>query len=63
VVRDDLLDTHWVAVDVMTSPLRGADGNVEFFFCCTKRGVPVTDARLDECVDDAHARDSVAARR
>jgi hypothetical protein len=49
----------------MASPLRGADGNVEFLFHCRKAGsvrerkadsVPVGDDALDACVDDAVAR-------
>ena len=40
-----------VTVDVMVSPLRGADGNVEFFLRCRKHGTPVDVAMLDACVD------------
>jgi 23S rRNA (cytidine1920-2'-O)/16S rRNA (cytidine1409-2'-O)-methyltransferase len=54
-VRDDLRARGLVAIDAMTSPLRGADGNVEFLFHCRRDGVPVDDAVLDACVDDAMA--------
>jgi 23S rRNA (cytidine1920-2'-O)/16S rRNA (cytidine1409-2'-O)-methyltransferase len=54
-VRDDLYERGLVAIDAMTSPLRGADGNVEFLFHCRRDGVPVDDAVLDACVDDAMA--------
>jgi hypothetical protein len=38
-------------VDVMRSPLTGADGNVEFLVHCDTRGPALDDARLDEVVD------------
>ncbi|MEX1006731.1 MAG: SAM-dependent methyltransferase, partial [Acidimicrobiia bacterium] len=52
-VRDGLAAADLVAVAAMTSPLRGADGNVEFLFHCRKHGVPVDNGALDACVDDA----------
>jgi 23S rRNA (cytidine1920-2'-O)/16S rRNA (cytidine1409-2'-O)-methyltransferase len=65
-VRDGLVAAaDLVPVAVMASPLRGADGNVEFLFHCRKAGsvrerkagsVPVGDDALDACVDDAVAR-------
>lgn len=59
-VRDGLGRAELVVLDAMTSPLRGADGNVEFLLHCSKAasvpaGVVVSDDRLDECVDDAVA--------
>jgi len=54
-VRDDLYARGLIAIDAMTSPLRGADGNVEFLFHCRRDGVAVDDAVLDACVDDAMA--------
>lgn len=64
-VRDGLAAAGLTVVDAMVSPLRGADGNVEFFVRCEHalgRGTPpLTDAALDACVDEAlHA---VGARR
>jgi 23S rRNA (cytidine1920-2'-O)/16S rRNA (cytidine1409-2'-O)-methyltransferase len=55
-VRDGLARAGLVTVDVMPSPLRGADGNVEFLAHARKQGAPVGDATLDACVDDAAAR-------
>ena len=37
-------------VDVMASPLRGADGNVEFLVRCDAHGPALDDARLDDVV-------------
>ena len=54
-VRDGLAAHGVVTVDAMVSPLRGADGNVEFLFHCRARGVPAGDATLDASVDDAVA--------
>ena len=42
-------------VDVMVSPLRGADGNVEFLARCNRVGPAVTSLVLDACVAEAHA--------
>jgi 23S rRNA (cytidine1920-2'-O)/16S rRNA (cytidine1409-2'-O)-methyltransferase len=49
-VRDGLLDAGMYVVDVMASPLRGADGNVEFLVRADTTGPAVDDARLDENV-------------
>ncbi len=54
-VRDGLAAHGVVTVDAMVSPLRGADGNVEFLFHCRAHGVLVDDAVLDASVDDAVA--------
>lgn len=69
--RDGLAARGLVAVDSMPSPLRGADGNVEFLFhlrpaAAVGSGAVTTaalvdDARLDACVDTAVA--SPGARR
>jgi hypothetical protein len=40
-------------VDVMTSPLRGADGNVEFLARCDAAGPALDDGRLDDVVPAA----------
>jgi hypothetical protein len=34
-------------VDIMASPLRGADGNIEFLVRCDARGPALDDATLD----------------
>jgi 23S rRNA (cytidine1920-2'-O)/16S rRNA (cytidine1409-2'-O)-methyltransferase len=49
-VRDGLRGAGLFVVDVMASPLRGADGNVEFLVRCDTRGPAVDDARLDAAV-------------
>jgi 23S rRNA (cytidine1920-2'-O)/16S rRNA (cytidine1409-2'-O)-methyltransferase len=49
-VRDGLRDAGLHVVDVMTSPLRGADGNVEFLVRCNARGPALDDTRLDAVV-------------
>lgn len=55
-VRDDLAAASVRPVAVTPSPLRGADGNVEFFFHCRKGGERVvSDDKLDGAVDAAHA--------
>jgi 23S rRNA (cytidine1920-2'-O)/16S rRNA (cytidine1409-2'-O)-methyltransferase len=56
-VRDDLAAARVRAIAVTASPLRGADGNIEFFF----RGRKDTDRLVDDdeleaVVDTAHAR-------
>jgi 23S rRNA (cytidine1920-2'-O)/16S rRNA (cytidine1409-2'-O)-methyltransferase len=54
-VRDDLARAGLQADAVMPSPLRGADGNVEFFLHCRKEAAAtVSDAALDAAVADAH---------
>jgi 23S rRNA (cytidine1920-2'-O)/16S rRNA (cytidine1409-2'-O)-methyltransferase len=52
-VRDGLRDAGLHVVDIMTSPLRGADGNVEFLARCDGRGPALDDARLDDVVPAA----------
>ncbi len=49
-VRDGLRDAGLHVVDVMASPLRGADGNVEFLVRCDARGPALDDAPLDLAV-------------
>jgi 23S rRNA (cytidine1920-2'-O)/16S rRNA (cytidine1409-2'-O)-methyltransferase len=56
-VRDDLAAAGVRAIAVTASPLRGADGNLEFFFHCRKGSADlVTDGELDTKVDAAHSR-------
>jgi 23S rRNA (cytidine1920-2'-O)/16S rRNA (cytidine1409-2'-O)-methyltransferase len=49
-VRDGLRAAGLSVVDVMASPLRGADGNVEFLVRCDSRGSAISDDRLDAAV-------------
>ena len=49
-VRDGLRDAGLHVVDVMASPLKGADGNVEFLVRGDARGPAVDDDRLDDAV-------------
>ena len=42
-------------VDVMVSPLRGADGNVEFLVRANRSGPAISIDVLDACVAEAHA--------
>jgi len=49
-VRDGLRDAGLHVVDVMPSPLKGADGNVEFLVHCDARGPALDDERLDAAV-------------
>lgn len=49
-VRDGLQEAGVFVVDVMVSPLRGADGNVEFLVRGDARGPAVADDRLDAVV-------------
>jgi len=51
-VRDGLRDAGLHLVDVMVSPLRGADGNVEFLARCDSRGPALDDERLDEALPE-----------
>lgn len=55
-VRDGLATAGVGVVAAMPSPLRGADGNIEFFFHA-RNGVadPLDDSALDAVVDAAHA--------
>jgi 23S rRNA (cytidine1920-2'-O)/16S rRNA (cytidine1409-2'-O)-methyltransferase len=60
-VRDDLAGVGVHAIAVMPSPLRGADGNVEFFFHCRKDVASrLGDDELDAAV--AAARPGVRGR-
>ena len=49
-VRDGLIGHGLVAVGVIASPRRGADGNAEFLFHLAKSGVPISDEVLDAAV-------------
>jgi 23S rRNA (cytidine1920-2'-O)/16S rRNA (cytidine1409-2'-O)-methyltransferase len=49
-VRDGLRDAGLQVLDVMVSPLRGADGNVEFLAHCDLQGPALDDDRLDDAV-------------
>ena len=54
-VRDGLAAAGLHAIAVMPSPLRGADGNLEFFFHCRKDVTrELGDDELDAAVDGAH---------
>jgi predicted rRNA methylase YqxC with S4 and FtsJ domains len=54
-VRDGLAAEGIDAVSAMPSPLRGADGNVEFFFHARADGaLTLGDDTLDATVDRAH---------
>jgi hypothetical protein len=46
-----LLEAGLPTLDVMASPLRGADGNVEFLVHCVKRGPMIEDSRFVDVVD------------
>ena len=49
-VRDGLAGEALFVRDVMASPLRGADGNVEFLVLADRSGLLVDDGVLDDCV-------------
>jgi 23S rRNA (cytidine1920-2'-O)/16S rRNA (cytidine1409-2'-O)-methyltransferase len=49
-VREGLGGAGLFVVDVMPSPLTGADGNVEFFVRCDAHGPALDDDRLDAAV-------------
>jgi 23S rRNA (cytidine1920-2'-O)/16S rRNA (cytidine1409-2'-O)-methyltransferase len=49
-----LAEAGLVVVDVMPSPIHGADGNVEFLARAVKHGTPVDAARLAAVVAEAH---------
>jgi 23S rRNA (cytidine1920-2'-O)/16S rRNA (cytidine1409-2'-O)-methyltransferase len=49
-VTNGLRDAGLHVVDVMVSPLTGADGNVEFLVHCDARGPTIDGARLDDAV-------------
>ena len=53
-VRDGLAVNGLVVTDLMPSPLRGADGNVEFLALVAKDGRSVRDAHVEECVRAAN---------
>jgi 23S rRNA (cytidine1920-2'-O)/16S rRNA (cytidine1409-2'-O)-methyltransferase len=53
-VRDGLAEAGLGAVGVVPSPLRGADGNVEFLFHARKGAPLVDDDALATAVDEAH---------
>lgn len=53
-VVDGLAAAGLVVTDLMVSPLRGADGNVEFLAWVEKRGTPVPAAARDAVVAEAH---------
>jgi 23S rRNA (cytidine1920-2'-O)/16S rRNA (cytidine1409-2'-O)-methyltransferase len=56
-VRDDLAAAGVRAIAVTASPLRGADGNLEFFLHCRKDvDHLVTDGEMDATIDEAHSR-------
>jgi 23S rRNA (cytidine1920-2'-O)/16S rRNA (cytidine1409-2'-O)-methyltransferase len=52
-VRDGLRHHGLYVVDVMPSPLRGGDGNVEFLVRCDARGPALDDTTLDRAVESA----------
>ena len=55
-VRDDLARAGLNALAAMPSPLRGADGNVEFFLHCRKDAASLPDATIDATVAAAHTQ-------
>ncbi len=57
-VRDGLSAAGLHSVGVMTSPLKGADGNVEFLVHCDSRGPALDDAHLDDAVPDVVGRNA-----
>jgi 23S rRNA (cytidine1920-2'-O)/16S rRNA (cytidine1409-2'-O)-methyltransferase len=56
-VRDGLAREGILVTGVIRSPLRGADGNVEFLVRCDRRGPVITDDRLDAVVPVATERE------
>jgi 23S rRNA (cytidine1920-2'-O)/16S rRNA (cytidine1409-2'-O)-methyltransferase len=52
-VRDGLGGAGLFVVDVMPSPLTGADGNVEFFVRCDAHGPALGNDRLDAAVAES----------
>jgi 23S rRNA (cytidine1920-2'-O)/16S rRNA (cytidine1409-2'-O)-methyltransferase len=52
-VRDGLRASGVHVVGLIPSPLRGADGNVEFLARCDATGPALGDEAVDEAVDDA----------
>ena len=58
-VRDDIAAAGILVVATMPSPLRGRDGNLEFFFHARSGlGEPLDDEAVDAAVDAAHAEAS-----
>jgi 23S rRNA (cytidine1920-2'-O)/16S rRNA (cytidine1409-2'-O)-methyltransferase len=55
-VRDGLRDAGLHIVGVLRSPLRGADGNVEFLAHCDARGPALDAAALDDVVSEVDHR-------
>jgi 23S rRNA (cytidine1920-2'-O)/16S rRNA (cytidine1409-2'-O)-methyltransferase len=51
-VRDGLRASGVHVVGLIPSPLRGADGNVEFLARCDATGPALGDEAVDEAVDD-----------
>jgi 23S rRNA (cytidine1920-2'-O)/16S rRNA (cytidine1409-2'-O)-methyltransferase len=49
-IGDGLCERGLFARDAMVSPLRGADGNVEFLMRCEKHGPMLAHSVLDACV-------------
>jgi 23S rRNA (cytidine1920-2'-O)/16S rRNA (cytidine1409-2'-O)-methyltransferase len=60
-VRDCLRDAGLHVVDVMVSPLQGADGNVEFLVRCDSLGPALADDRLDDAVPSTDGASTDAA--
>ena len=52
-VREGLSGAGLFVVDVMPSPLTGADGNVEFFVRCDAHGPALGNDRLDAAVTES----------
>jgi 23S rRNA (cytidine1920-2'-O)/16S rRNA (cytidine1409-2'-O)-methyltransferase len=49
-VRDGLAESGIVITAVIGSPLRGADGNVEFLVHCNRHGLLLADTEIDTVV-------------
>jgi 23S rRNA (cytidine1920-2'-O)/16S rRNA (cytidine1409-2'-O)-methyltransferase len=61
-VATGLTNAGLPVVDATASPVRGADGNREFFVRCTKHGVPLDQRRLERIAGaDVPARESTPA--
>jgi 23S rRNA (cytidine1920-2'-O)/16S rRNA (cytidine1409-2'-O)-methyltransferase len=61
-VRDGLAAAGLFVTDVVRSPLRGADGNVEFLVRCDRRGPALADDRLDAVVPEVMAEGMAEGR-
>ncbi len=55
-VVDGLMRHGLGVIDVVASPIHGADGNVEFLAHAMKRGIRVDDAQIVAVVESAHER-------